>query len=127
VDIRQSGFVNTYITRKQCVSTKIKQRLPKPKVTSTPAQSQLDTCVTPESKISSPDVSECSQLLFTMDRCASITTEYLKLKQNSYSSDDFFDYIKKHFECANNLSPALLDEFTDFVFTALQTVNKRPG
>jgi hypothetical protein len=34
----------------------------------------------------------------------------------------FFYYIKK---CARNLSPALLDEFTDSVFTALQTVDKK--
>jgi hypothetical protein len=107
------GFVNAYITRKG-VSTKIRLRPPKPKVTSTPAQSQ--------STISSPDVSEHSHLLATMDRCASNTTELLKLQQNSYPSNDFFNYIKK---CARNLSPALLDEFTDSVFTAWQTVNKK--
>jgi hypothetical protein len=100
------GFFNTYITRKQGVSTKIKQR-PKPKVTSTPAQSQLDTCITPQSTISSTDVRERSQLLATMDRCASNTTVLLKLQQNSYPSDDFFYNIK---QCARNLSPALLDE-----------------
>jgi hypothetical protein len=105
------------------VSTKNKQR-PKPKVASTsaPAQSQPDVCITPQSTISSPDVSERSQLLATMDRCASTTTELLKLQQNSYTYDECFDYIKK---CARNLSPTLLDEFTDSMFTALQTVNKK--
>jgi hypothetical protein len=60
-----------------------------------------------------------------MDRCVSNTTVLLKLQQNSYPSNDMFDYIKN---CARNLSllePALRDEFTDSVFTALQTVNKK--
>jgi hypothetical protein len=86
---------------------KIKQRS-KPTVASTPAQSQQDICITPQSSVSSLDGSERSQLLAPMDRCASNTTDLLKLQQNSYSSDDFFDYIKK---CARNRSPALLDEY----------------
>jgi hypothetical protein len=47
-------FINTYITRKQGVSDMIRQRQPKPKVTSTPAQP--DTCVTPQSTISTASI-----------------------------------------------------------------------